>query len=319
MRKSGGRHLVRRAIRHHFAAMPPMVRMVLDRHLGSHVRRWLEPDVPPTVREVLDRLATRDRWFHEHFVKLPLLIAEELARVVPLESSIVLDFGCGEGLVSKGLARFVRQVHGVDLMPVFEGLEERVERTLGVPYRLPPVMPRRVEPNEPLPYPDGTFDAVFSWSVFEHVADVPLALREIHRVLRPGGAFFLQIRPLYHSAQGGHLWNILDEPWIHLKLDREELLDRVRGARLDAIPEAQRHEAFQGETPETYRAGVLACHDSLNRITVGELVRRVQEAGFTILDQRTMQDGPSDLPSDLLELHSREDLTIAEVVLLMVR
>jgi SAM-dependent methyltransferase len=40
---------------------------------------------------------------------------------------------------------------------------------------------------EELPYPDATFDAVVSTQVMEYVPDLPAALREIRRVLRPGG------------------------------------------------------------------------------------------------------------------------------------
>ena len=38
-----------------------------------------------------------------------------------------------------------------------------------------------------LPFEVGTFDAVMSSMVFEYLPDVPGALREVHRVLKPGG------------------------------------------------------------------------------------------------------------------------------------
>ena len=187
--------------------------------------------MPPTLLTNLEELAARDRWFYDHFVWAPNIVADFLSRVIPLGPAVVLDFGCGEGLMAKGLARLAREVHGVDVMPMFGQLEERFERMFGAGNPFPPVTLRLVQAGELLPYEDGAFDAVFAWSVFEHVANVPYVLSEIHRVIRPGGAFFLQISPLYFSAQGGHLWNILDEPWIHLRLGREELLERIRHAR----------------------------------------------------------------------------------------
>src|SRR5206468_2817818 len=40
-----------------------------------------------------------------------------------------------------------------------------------------------------LPFRDGSFDAVYSVAVTEHLACPPLALQEIYRVLRPGGVY----------------------------------------------------------------------------------------------------------------------------------
>jgi SAM-dependent methyltransferase len=44
-----------------------------------------------------------------------------------------------------------------------------------------------------MPYPDGSFDLVFSHGVLHHVPDVRAAQREIHRVLRPGGELVVMV------------------------------------------------------------------------------------------------------------------------------
>jgi ubiquinone/menaquinone biosynthesis C-methylase UbiE len=189
----------------------------------------------------------------------------------------------------------------------------------GVAGLFPSVALQRVLADAPLPYQDGTFDAVYSWSVFEHVAGVPSRLSEIHRVLRPRGAFFLQISPLYYSAHGGHLWNILDEPWIHLRLGREELLDRVRGESLARVPQQAPGCGFQSASAEEYRACVISGFDSLNRITVRQLTECVREAGFRIVEQVSVPEGPPEVPADLLKRYPRDDLTTGQIVLLMKR
>jgi SAM-dependent methyltransferase len=68
-----------------------------------------------------------------------------------------------------------------------------------------------------LPFADGTFDAVICSEVLEHLPDYRGALREILRVLRPGGRLAVSVpRPwcericwrlsrAYHQAPGGHL------------------------------------------------------------------------------------------------------------------
>lgn len=52
---------------------------------------------------------------------------------------------------------------------------------------LNPTRSKVVAVAEALPFADGSFDAVFSAYVFRNLTSIPDALREIHRVLRPGG------------------------------------------------------------------------------------------------------------------------------------
>ena len=64
-------------------------------------------------------------------------------------------------------------------------------------YRFADVELPLVTGNDPvtLPFPDATFDAVLSCGVLEHVDDERGSLREIRRVLKPGGFFFIYQLP----------------------------------------------------------------------------------------------------------------------------
>lgn len=273
----------------------------------------------PIDQEFLDQLAKRDSWFHSHFAWAPGVIVDLLNRLVPVGESKVLDFGCGDGIMATGVARFARELHGVELRPYYWRLEERLAEALDGRWTPRATDMRIVDPLKPLPYPDGSFDAAFAWSVFEHVDDVPRALGEIHRVLRPGGAFLLQINPMYRSAHGAHLWNVIDEPWVHLKLTEEELLDRVRTATLKSEVEEGDTATYQGLDAEGYRDGLFDCIKSLNKITLEQLARDVQEAGFTTVFQENRRTLPHEPTAELLERFSRDDLTIDDVTMLLSR
>jgi len=73
-----------------------------------------------------------------------------------------------------------------------------------------------------LPWPDQSFDVAFSSCAFEHIQELPRALKEIARVLRPGGALILSV-PLYMRA-----WTFFDELVGHCRryepADLEQLL-----------------------------------------------------------------------------------------------
>jgi SAM-dependent methyltransferase len=275
--------------------------------------------VLPTESPELEELANRDLWFYEHFIKVPHIVAAYLKRVIPLERSVVLDFGCGEGLMAKGMARFTRAVHGVDVMYDFGKLEERFDTMFGAQNSFPPVYLRQVVAGTPLPYEDSAFDGIFTWSVFEHVADVPFALGELYRVLRPGGAVLLQIAPLYYSPHGGHVRGMLDEPWIHLKVSRKELYDRIRRAARERVPESARDSYFHEKSAEEFYQLMVAGVRSLNQITVRQLIAHVKAARFKILNQLKMQLDQYEIPPELCRLYPKDDLLTEQVVLLMTR
>jgi SAM-dependent methyltransferase len=92
-----------------------------------------------------------------------------------------LDLGCGDGRLTAEL--HARSVTGADASEV---ALQRARERLGERVSLV-----RVEPDEPLPFDDGSFDLVLCAETLEHVRDVQLFLSEVRRVLRPGGTLAL--------------------------------------------------------------------------------------------------------------------------------
>lgn len=60
-----------------------------------------------------------------------------------------------------------------------------------------------------IPWPDKSFDLAFSSCAFEHIGNLPVALKEIARVLRPGGVLVTSFAPIWSCAVGHHLWGRL--------------------------------------------------------------------------------------------------------------
>ncbi len=104
-----------------------------------------------------------------------------IRRAVPqLASSRVLVDGCGLGMYVRALSPLARQVFGLDIEVdrVREGKRSGIAGLLA-------------GQAEALPFASNAFEAVLSHEVLEHVADDRKALREIFRVLRPGGRLVL--------------------------------------------------------------------------------------------------------------------------------
>jgi len=105
----------------------------------------------------------------------------------------VLDYGCGTGVHLPWLAKAFVKVTGIDLSQVSldkaralvkkEGLEQKVVLQVG--------------DCETLEFSPESFDAVFDGGTFSSL-DLHTALRQIHRVLKPGG-FLIGIETLGHN------------------------------------------------------------------------------------------------------------------------
>ncbi len=99
---------------------------------------------------------------------------------------VTLDLGCGSGeAVSTLQEQGAGQVVGIDISLIELIFARKLLAEQGREALLVAGC------AEALPYPDATFDFVYSPDVIEHVSDQSLYLREVYRTLRPGGALLL--------------------------------------------------------------------------------------------------------------------------------
>ncbi len=114
------------------------------------------------------------------------VVCEELASLLPAEA--FLDAGCGDGrylAALPGLGPVPRRAVGVDIADSMLATAGRAATAAGLE-------PELVQGNlERLPLADADFDLVVSIQVLEHLLDPAAGVRELARVLRPGGTLLL--------------------------------------------------------------------------------------------------------------------------------
>ena len=102
----------------------------------------------------------------------------------PKPAENILDLGCGDGQLTQRISAAGASVVGVDASPEMVA----AARSRG--------MVADVASAEALPYPDKTFDAVFSNAALHWVRDQDAMMSQVRRVLKPGGRFVAEM--------GGH-------------------------------------------------------------------------------------------------------------------
>ena len=109
---------------------------------------------------------------------------ETMTRLQLKPTDRVLDVGCGTGALLSEIGRVYPRAALAGIDPVIPMLE--VARR-----RLPATVALAVGWADRLPYDDGAFDAVVSCNMFHYIRNPLTALREMQRVLRPGGALVI--------------------------------------------------------------------------------------------------------------------------------
>jgi SAM-dependent methyltransferase len=138
---------------------------------------------------------------------------DALAACTPLAGRRFLDIGASAHgfALESALARGVAAYTGMGL-GIWEPVEVRHQGAVG---RLLAAY------GEALPVEADSIDVAMTLSTFEHFLDGAAVLREIHRVLCPGGKLFVNFQPVWTSFRGHHLHHLpsvasLLPPWAHL-------------------------------------------------------------------------------------------------------
>jgi SAM-dependent methyltransferase len=152
-----------------------------------------------------------------------------------------LELGCGTGFFLLNLMQAGVATRGsvTDLSPGMVQAALRNAEHLGLD------VDGRVADAERIPYDDETFDLVVGHAVLHHIPDVELALREVLRVLKPGGRFVFAGEPTrigdwYARRLGALTWKTVTTvtrlpPLRGWRRPQEELDESSRAAALEAL------------------------------------------------------------------------------------
>jgi SAM-dependent methyltransferase len=152
--------------------------------------------------EVYGSGPTQRQWFASHAAARYALepYIPEFARFPEGSDRDVLEIGVGLGADHAEWAKSSpRSLTGIDLTDRAVTFTRERFVTLGLTSAL------RVANAERLPFPDESFDLVYSWGVLHHSPDTVRAIQEVWRVLRPGGTARIMVYHRY-AVTGYLLW-----------------------------------------------------------------------------------------------------------------
>jgi len=190
------------------------------------------------------------------------VVRSHLERLRKATGPRLLDVGCGTGFVISIAKDLFGEIHGVDIT---QAMLDRVDVSGGN-------ITVHKSVAEHTPFPDNHFDAATAYSFVHHLSDYAEVLREVHRVLRPGGMFYVDLDP------NRAFWQAMDEAQRGQAEDPpSDIVAREIDSVLHTDDRVQREFGIAAETfnlAEHYK-------DIKGGIDAGEFRAAARAAGFS--------------------------------------
>ncbi|MBI2278846.1 MAG: methyltransferase domain-containing protein [Candidatus Brennerbacteria bacterium] len=146
---------------------------------------------PEFSREFFNEIDRRFFLNSKEYLPWKAIPFDRLIDFAALKDKEVLEIGVGNGSHAQLLAAHAKSFTGIDLTEY--AVKSTAERFKV--FGLPGIIIRM--DAERLSFPDNSFDLVWSWGVIHHSSDTKKILKEIRRVLKPGGTASIMV---YHRG-----------------------------------------------------------------------------------------------------------------------
>jgi len=234
---------------------------------------WSDPKLANVLYHDWEASTYDQKWSISYDERCITYARDRFAHVVGSTSfpdAQILEIGSGTGFFLLNLmqAGIGHEGHVTDISPGMVEAAVRNAEHLGLP------VTGRVADAESLPFDDASMDLVVGHAVLHHIPDVELALREVLRVLRPGGRFVFCGEP----TQKGDL--------VARQLSRATWWTATRVTQLPMLRDTWARPA--AEINESSRVAALEAVVDLHVFDPDSLARSAMRAGA--IDVRTVTE-----------------------------
>lgn len=158
---------------------------------------------------MIEDYESEPHWRPENILK----VNQRLSSILPEQRLKALDVGAGTGFLTRLLTPHFQEVSAIDIT---EAMLNKIPKSQNLRIF--------VGEAEKLPFPDNEFDFVCAYSFLHHLFEPSIVMKEMVRVLKPGGVIYVDLEPNFDY------WSLLKSIDASKEIDLSPIVKREIGA-----------------------------------------------------------------------------------------